>query len=76
MIVKYPLKKVVIGCIDVFSEVAGKGIKKIQEAGNIIEDAVTKTRTIEKKLNKVQDLPVVEAEKLVLEAPDEETFLV
>ena len=57
-----------------FGDLLEKTHKKIQEAGNIIEDAVTKTRTIEKKLNKVQDLPVNEAEKLVLKAPNEETF--
>lgn len=55
-----------------FGDLLEKTHKKIQEAGNIIEDAVTKTRTIEKKLNKVQDLPVAEVEeKLVLEIPDE-----
>jgi len=55
-----------------FGDLLDKTHKKIQEAGNIIEDAVTKTRTIEKKLDKVQALPVAEAEKLALEAPDEE----
>lgn len=56
-----------------FGDLLEKTHKKIQEASNTIEDAVTKTRTIERKLNKVQNLPVAEAEKLVLEAPDEET---
>ena len=46
--------------------------KKMQEASNTIEDAVTKTRTIERKLNKVQNLPVAEAQKLVLEAQEED----
>lgn len=55
-----------------FSDLLEKTHKKMQEASNTIEDAVTKTRTIERKLNKVQNLPVAEAEKLVLEAPDEE----
>ena len=58
-----------------FGDLLEKTHKKIQEAGNTIEDAVTKTRTIEKKLNKVQDLPVAEAEILVLKAPDEESPL-
>lgn len=56
-----------------FGDLLEKTHKKIQEASNTIEGAVTKTRTIERKLNKVQNLPIVEAEKLVLEASDEET---
>lgn len=59
-----------------FGDLLEKTHKKMQEASNTIEDAVTKTRTIERKLNKVQNLPVAEAEKLVLEAPDEETSTV
>ncbi len=55
-----------------FGDLLEKTHKKIQEASNTIEGAVTKTRTIERKLDKVQNLPVAEAEKLVLEAPDEE----
>jgi len=58
-----------------FGDLLEKTHKKIQEASNTIEDAVTKTRTIERKLNKVQNLPVAEAEKLVLEAADEESPL-
>lgn len=56
-----------------FGNLLEKTHKKIQEASNTIEGAVTKTRTIERKLNKVQNLPVAEAKKLVLEAPDEES---
>lgn len=56
-----------------FGDLLEKTHKKMQEASNTIEGAVIKTRTIERKLNKVQNLPVTEAEKLVLEAPDEET---
>jgi len=55
-----------------FGDLLEKTHKKIQEASDTIEGAVTKTRTIERKLNKVQNLPAAEAEKLVLEAPDEE----
>lgn len=55
-----------------FGDLLEKTHKKIQEAGNTIEDAVTKTRTIEKKLSKVQDLPVAEAEILAIEASNEE----
>jgi len=53
-----------------FGDLLEKTHKKIQEASNTIEGAVTKTRTIERKLNKVQNLPVTEAEKSVLEAPE------
>lgn len=53
-----------------FGDLLEKTHKKMQEASNTIEGAVTKTRTIERKLNQVQNLPVAEAEKLVLEAPD------
>ena len=53
-----------------FGDLLEKTHKKMQEASNTIEGAVTKTRTIERKLNQVQNLPVIEAEQLVLEAPD------
>ncbi len=33
LIIKYKLKRVVVGCIDTFSEVAGKGIEKLKKAG-------------------------------------------
>jgi len=33
LIIKHKLKRVVIGCIDTFSEVAGKGIEKLKKAG-------------------------------------------
>jgi len=55
-----------------FGDLLEKTHKKIQEAGNTIEGAVAKTRTIERKLNEVQNLPVAEAEKLALKAPDEQ----
>lgn len=51
----------------VFGALLEKTHKKLQEAGNIIEEAATKTRTIEKKLNKVQELPVGEVEVVALE---------
>jgi len=43
-----------------FGEILDKTQKKLQEATNTIEDASRKTRTIEKKLSKVQELPVTE----------------
>ncbi len=33
LIIEHKIPKVVIGCIDTFSEVAGKGIEKLQQAG-------------------------------------------
>ena len=33
LIIKNKIKKVIIGCIDVYKEVAGKGIQKLQDAG-------------------------------------------
>lgn len=38
LLVQHQFKRVVIGCLDTFSEVSGKGIKKLQDAG--IEFAV------------------------------------
>lgn len=40
-----------------FGEMLDKTQKKLQEASNTIDDATKKSRTIEKKLNKVQELP-------------------
>jgi DNA recombination protein RmuC len=54
-----------------FGDLLEKTHKKIQEAGNTIEAAVTKTRTIEKKLNKVQNIPTIETAELPLVTADE-----
>jgi len=40
-----------------FGDILDKTHKKLQEASNTIEQASTKSRTIERKLNKVQELP-------------------
>jgi DNA recombination protein RmuC len=40
-----------------FGEIIDRTQKKIQEAGNIIEEAASKGRNIEKKLSKIHDLP-------------------
>lgn len=40
-----------------FAVLLDKTNKKLQEASNTLESAVTKTRTIQSKLNKVQELP-------------------
>jgi DNA recombination protein RmuC len=65
-----------------FGDVIDKVQKKIQEAGNVIDSARTRTRVIEKKLKNVQELPAAEAQTLLdiaatplededLNAPDE-----
>ena len=43
-----------------FGDILDKTQKKLHEASNTIEDASRKSRTIERKLNKVQELPVPE----------------
>lgn len=40
-----------------YGEILERTQKKIQEAGNIIEEAASKTRNIERKLKNVQELP-------------------
>ncbi len=42
-----------------FGDLLDKTHKKLQEASNTIESAASKSRTIERKLDKVQDLPTV-----------------
>ncbi|MFI2857692.1 DNA recombination protein RmuC [Paenibacillus sp. JSM ZJ436] len=51
-----------------FGDVLEKTQKKLQEASNSIDAASTRTRVIERKLKKVQELPAVEAEQVLLEA--------
>lgn len=51
-----------------FGNLLEKTQKKIQEAGNVIEGAITKTRTIEKKFNKVHKISDAELEKEVIES--------
>ncbi len=43
-----------------FGDLLDKTHKKLQEASNTIDDASKKSRTIERKLNKVQELPASE----------------
>ena len=50
-----------------FGNILDKTQKKLQEASNTIEQAAKKSRTIEKKLNKVQDLPIEETTSLIEE---------
>lgn len=58
-----------------FGEVIEKVQKKIQEAGNAIESAASKSRTIQRKLRTVQELPASDAAKLIpleLDEPESE----
>ena len=48
-----------------FGNVIEKVQKKIQEAGNAIDSAASKTKTIQRKLKNVQELPVADAAKLL-----------
>jgi len=50
LIIKHSIPKVVIGCIDSYSEVSGKGIKKLEDAGIDVVVGVLKTKA--KELNK------------------------
>jgi DNA recombination protein RmuC len=47
-----------------FGVILEKTHKKIQEAGNTIEQAMTRNRVIERRLNKVNDSPLLEGENL------------
>jgi DNA recombination protein RmuC len=51
-----------------FGEVLAKTKKKLNEAANVIEDAEKKSKTIERKLRTVQELPQEEANALLGEA--------
>lgn len=48
-----------------FGEAIEKVQKKIQEAGNAIDSAASKTKTIQRKLKDVQELPASDAAKLI-----------
>jgi DNA recombination protein RmuC len=49
-----------------FGDILDKTQKKLQEASNTIETASRKSRTIERNLNKVQELPVAAAEEIII----------
>ncbi|MDR2130495.1 MAG: DNA recombination protein RmuC [Odoribacteraceae bacterium] len=55
-----------------FGEVLGKTRKKLQEAVNVIGDAGTRSRVIERKLRVVQELPREQAISLLGEAVSDE----
>lgn len=48
-----------------FGDILEKTQKKLQEASHTIEDATAKSRNIERKLNKVQEIPVPEIKELI-----------
>lgn len=48
-----------------FGDILEKTQKKLQEASNTIEDAAKKSRTIEKRLKNVQELPLAETTTLI-----------
>ncbi|HVY75679.1 MAG TPA: DNA recombination protein RmuC [Puia sp.] len=53
-----------------FGDVLDKTQKKLQEASNVIDKAGIRTRAIEKKLRKVQELPVDQSVKMIDEIED------
>jgi len=55
-----------------FGDILEKTQKKLKEASNTIEDAAKKSRTIERKLKDVQELPAPEAVALVGEVEETE----
>jgi len=58
-----------------FGEVLAKTKKKLQEASNTIGQAEVRTRVIERKLNKVQELPQTDSAKLMESAAIEDEDL-
>lgn len=50
MIIEYKIQKVVIGCIDTFSAVSGKGIKRLEDAGVEVKVGVLEKES--RELNK------------------------
>lgn len=54
-----------------FGDVLAKTKKKLQEASNTINTAEVRTRAIERKLKKVQEIPMEEAAKLIGEEEKE-----
>ena len=54
-----------------FGDVLAKTKKKLQEASNTINNAEVRTRAIERKLKKVQEIPMEESAKLIEEEEKE-----
>lgn len=57
-----------------FGDLLDKTSKKLAEASNVIEDASVRSRVIQKKLDKVQGLPIGETPALDSVAPPEDIF--
>ncbi|MDY6791523.1 MAG: DNA recombination protein RmuC [Thermodesulfobacteriota bacterium] len=55
-----------------FGDVLAKTKKKLKEASNTIDKAEVRTRAIERKLKKVQEIPMEEATKMIGEEEKEE----
>ncbi len=55
-----------------FGEVLAKTKRKLQEASNTIDKAEVRTRAIERKLRKVQEIPDTDADKLIGENEGED----
>ncbi|PKN80021.1 MAG: DNA recombination protein RmuC [Candidatus Cloacimonetes bacterium HGW-Cloacimonetes-1] len=53
-----------------FGDILEKTQKKLQEAGNVIEKASHRSKQIQRRLNKVQDLPAEETKDILLELDD------
>lgn len=53
-----------------FGDILEKTHKKLQEAGNTIETAARKSRTIERKLKTVQELPTSETNNVLVDSID------
>ena len=54
-----------------FSDLLDKVDRKLREASNTIGDASQKTRYIQKRLGKVEEMPEAEAELLLPSSPEE-----
>lgn len=55
---------------DKFSDILAKAKRKIDEAGNVLDDAQKRNTTIRRKLNGVEDLPADDADALLNSLPD------
>lgn len=54
-----------------FGDLLDKTRSKLEDAGKSIDTALTKSRTIERKLRKVQEIPAADAQALIAEAEQE-----
>ncbi|MCX6258884.1 MAG: DNA recombination protein RmuC [Bacteroidia bacterium] len=59
-----------------FGDILQKTQKKLQDASNVIEQASTRSRVIERKLKAVQELPVNQSRKVLDQADEDETPII